>query len=285
MPGRKSWPRTKDDRETLRRIHFWRRESKATAETNFTRGTRVSWSEIARRLNELASAEPGLWLAPSGQWTARAVAYQAHKDDTEPPKRPPKLYLKPNEYLTYRQIDRCRGCCPPRDRLIFDFLILTGLRPGCEFAKLENRDLQFTLAGPVIHVRQGKRKKERFVKISKLLARRIQGRKQKGGAGGPMFPDCLGGALTRNGLAKRLKKIGQAAEIEPLYPYRLRHTFGTILYDQSKDLLNVAEQMGHANVNTSRIYAKVLDKTSSEYAEALQKRLDGTGQALERSIE
>jgi len=34
----------------------------------------------------------------------------------------------------------------------------------------------------------------------------------------------------------------------------LRHTFATLLYQKSKDLILVQESLGHADINTSRIY-------------------------------
>ena len=36
--------------------------------------------------------------------------------------------------------------------------------------------------------------------------------------------------------------------------HMLRHTFATLLYQKSKDLILVQESLGHADINTSRIY-------------------------------
>ena len=37
-------------------------------------------------------------------------------------------------------------------------------------------------------------------------------------------------------------------------PHFLRHTFASLLYMKSKDLVLVQEALGHADINTSRIY-------------------------------
>lgn len=266
--GRRNWPWTEGQRRTLRQIKTWRRESKS--------GNRVSWKEIARRLNDKS------WPGPGGEWTAQAVARQAEKEDISPPKRVRKKRLEADEYLTYEQVKTCKRVCPRRDKLILDFLLVTGLRPGCEFAKLQNRDLEFTFKGPVIHIRHGKGDKERFVTISKSMSVRLVNSKVgeyfnlalRGLQTTPMFPDTQGRALSARALRERLSKIGDKAGIKPLNPTRIRHTFGTLLYDNGNDLLNIADQMGHADVNTSRIYVTVLDNAASEQAAALQKRLD-----------
>ena len=36
--------------------------------------------------------------------------------------------------------------------------------------------------------------------------------------------------------------------------HMLRHTFATLLYNKSKDLVLVQETLGHASLDTSRIY-------------------------------
>ena len=278
MSGRRKWPWTESQRRILRKIKLWRRESKATAETNFERGKRVTYGEIARRLNE-----QGL-LGPGGEWSAQAVARQYEKDDSSPVHQPAKKHLRPEEYLTYDQVKACKAACSPRDKLIFDFLLETGLRPGCEFAKLERRDLEFTLTGPVIHVREGKRKKKRFVAISQAISKKLQANCFGTGETDPMFLDTKGKALSARALRKRLAKLGHMAGVGHLYPYRLRHTFGTLLYDNGRDLLNVAEQMGHSDIKTTRIYAKVLDEAGSNQAEALHERLESTEPERECTI-
>lgn len=262
--GRRNWPWTEGQRRTLRQIKIWRRASKT--------GNRVSWKEIARRLNAKG------WPGPGGEWTAQAVARQAEKDDISPPKRVRKKRLEADEYLTYEQVKACKRVCPPRDKLILDFLLVTGLRPGCEFAKLQNRDLEFTFKGPVIHIRHGKGDKERFVTISKAMSVRLRtvGPNDSflSDASAPMFLDTKGNAVSARALRDRLSKLGRKAGLKILTPTRIRHSFGTLLYDNGNDLLNIADQMGHADVNTSRIYVTVLDNAASKQAVALQKRLD-----------
>jgi len=49
----------------------------------------------------------------------------------------------------------------------------------------------------------------------------------------------------------------------------LRHTFATMLYQKNHDLILVQESLGHADINTSRIYthfdSEKMKKTTDIY--------------------
>lgn len=49
-------------------------------------------------------------------------------------------------------------------------------------------------------------------------------------------------------------------------PHTMRHTFGTIVYEDTGDLYLTAEAMGHKNIKNTMIYAKVSEKKRKEAA-------------------
>jgi len=61
---------------------------------------------------------------------------------------------------------------------------------------------------------------------------------------------------TRQSAWYRIKRIAQEAGVTERGLHSLRHTAGTRLYAQTRDLLQVAAQLGHAHVATSQTYAK-----------------------------
>ncbi len=61
---------------------------------------------------------------------------------------------------------------------------------------------------------------------------------------------------TRQAAWYRIKRLTEEAGVAERGLHSLRHTAGTRLYGQTHDLLQVAAQLGHAHVETSRTYAK-----------------------------
>ena len=54
-----------------------------------------------------------------------------------------------------------------------------------------------------------------------------------------------------------LNPLIEEAGVEPFTPHQLRHRFGTAFYEQTGDIAATQEAMGHADMNTTRIYAEV----------------------------
>lgn len=52
-----------------------------------------------------------------------------------------------------------------------------------------------------------------------------------------------------------------------------RHTFATLALSHDVPIENVARMLGHQDIKTTQIYAKVLHSTIERHAEALQKSI------------
>jgi site-specific recombinase XerD len=88
-------------------------------------------------------------------------------------------------------------------------------------------------------------------------------------------PVCLGqrGPLTRNGVWRVVNGLMAALGPDPRYAtHSSRHSFATHLYRASgNDLEVVQEQLGHASIKTTTIYAKVTKEDKARAADALAK--------------
>jgi len=265
--GRRLYGYTQKQQKVISKIRLWLRKRSL--------GESPPYTEIARRLNKENIPAPG-----GGSWTARVVKIVANRKIEDKPSKPDqveKRSLHANDYLNKQQLGMCLRACPARDRLIYETLLGTGMRPKVEFCKLQIRDLGVWHGQHQIDVRKGKRKVARGITIDLDLAtmlrkHRLSSRK---GAGlkDPVFVDTRGNALSYRALRDRLKKLGIRAGIGRLNSYRLRHTFGTVLYKDKKDLFYVAKQMGHKNIQTTRIYAHTTETEESEQMEAFRRHI------------
>ena len=66
--------------------------------------------------------------------------------------------------------------------------------------------------------------------------------------------------LKKAAVEKILRGIGELAEMDrPLTPHLFRHTLATILLQRGTPITEVQKILGHVNINTTMIYAKVSD--------------------------
>lgn len=79
-----------------------------------------------------------------------------------------------------------------------------------------------------------------------------------------------GDRLSIKGVEKQLKAYARKYGINPdvMYPHSFRHLFGKTFYENYHDLPLLADLMGHASLDTTRIYSR---RTSSEQYQIVNK--------------
>ena len=152
-----------------------------------------------------------------------------------------------------------------RNRLIIKVILYTGIRVS-EAININSKD--FTKDGDVYVIQvRGKGNKPRAVMIKESIIKedlRIW-LETKSCNNNFLFCNHKGNLLTQAYISRLVEKILTHVGIRKNKngAHMLRHTFATLLYQKSKDLILVQESLGHADINTSRIYTHFdLDRLS-----------------------
>lgn len=143
-----------------------------------------------------------------------------------------------------------------RNRLILKLIIFTGIRVG-EALNLKRKDL--SAEGELYHIRiRAKGNKYRVVMIKRHLIDELLKNIAINyiNKEGYLFINKKGERLTQAYVSRIVEQVLFKAGIRKAKngAHMLRHTFATMLYKHQKDLVLVQETLGHANLNTSRIY-------------------------------
>ncbi|WP_287370831.1 tyrosine-type recombinase/integrase [Oceanithermus sp.] len=202
------------------------------------------------------------------EWAGAAVApddVHAPADPTPREERRPALPLE-----LYRQLlehlDDPDDAGKLRDRAMVRLMAEAGLRIS-EVIHLDEADLLD--AERLLVVRSGKGGKQRTVPITRALAAELRDWRRLRRAYAEPGESALfvntggrknrGRRLSASLLRKRLARYYEELGFPPRYrgAHMLRHTAGTRFYRATGDLHVTARLLGHANVNTSAIYAKM----------------------------
>lgn len=64
--------------------------------------------------------------------------------------------------------------------------------------------------------------------------------------------------LQQSGIYKITTKLGRLAGLkQTLHPHCCRHTFATNMLAKGAELEFIADELGHTNLNTTRVYAQI----------------------------
>ena len=90
----------------------------------------------------------------------------------------------------------------------------------------------------------------------KLCRKLLKYAKKNKTVSGEIFLTRNGTSLSRRQIWAELKHLCKYAGVEPskVFPHNLRHLFATIFYKACKDIVRLADVLGHSSIETTRIY-------------------------------
>lgn len=104
-------------------------------------------------------------------------------------------------------------------------------------------------------------------KLCQMLQKYIKSRNIKNG---PVFITRSGRPLDRCAIWKMLKDLCESADVskDKVFPHNFRHLFARTFYSLQKDIVRLADLLGHSSIETTRIYTL---ESGTEHRKQLQK--------------
>lgn len=179
-----------------------------------------------------------------------------------------RLFREEQRVLTRAEYERlletARSLGRERLALLMETICATGIRVSevryITVEAVQRGRAEITLKGKI-----------RTILIPNKLCRKLlkYAKKQKT-ASGEIFLTKGGMSLSRKQLWAEMKSLCKRAGVEPskVFPHNLRHLFATCFYRACRDIVQLADVLGHSSIETTRIY---LLTTGAEHAKHLER--------------
>lgn len=134
------------------------------------------------------------------------------------------------------------------------FILQTICGTGIRISELQSITVEAVQAGKAV-VNCKNKTRVIFIPapLQKILKQYI---KKTGLKAGSVFISQNGKPLDRSSVWRQMKRLCKKANVPPekVYPHNLRHLFARIFYSIKKDIVRLADILGHSSINTTRIY-------------------------------
>ena len=165
-----------------------------------------------------------------------------------------RLFRDARRNFTRQDYDRLLSAAYATGRerlaLVIETIAATGIRvselPYITRDALEDGRADIALKGKI-----------RTILLPRKLCRKLKryARKEKIAAGALFITDS-GQNLSRKQIWKEMKALSARSGVpaSKIFPHNLRHLFATTYYQVSKDIVRLADILGHSSIETTRIY-------------------------------
>lgn len=142
-----------------------------------------------------------------------------------------------------------------RDKIILGLGYQSGLRPG-EIAALKSADINNSSATAIV-TKKGRARTVYLTRETLAALALYQARERPQSGASTIVLTKWGTPACQRDVTRWLKEMGQRAGVRrPIGAHMLRHTFAAELREGGADLQTISDLLGHAQLDTTRIYAK-----------------------------
>ena len=165
-----------------------------------------------------------------------------------------QIFASTEKELTKAEYDRLLTAAKSKKNERLFLLMQTICSTGIRVSELKFITVEAVERGIAEINCKGKRRQVFLPKeLRKMLGRYIKEQKRKSGA---VFVTKNGNPLDRSNIWSDMKKLCKTANVseKKVFPHNLRHLFARTFYSLQKDVVRLADILGHSSVNTTRIY-------------------------------
>lgn len=164
------------------------------------------------------------------------------------------LFTSDEKELTKQEYERLLFAARQKKNERLYLLLQTICSTGIRVSELRYITIDAIHSGTAHIQCKGKLRKVFLSKaLCKLLSRYVRKKKI---ISGPVFVTKTGKPLDRSNIWSDMKKLCTCAGVaeNKVFPHNLRHLFARTHYSLQKDIVRLADILGHSSVNTTRIY-------------------------------
>jgi len=165
-----------------------------------------------------------------------------------------QIFLNKDKELTKAEYERLLTAAKDKKNQRLYYLMQTICSTGIRVSELKFITTDAVRCGQATINCKGKM---RIVILPKQLCKMLSGYiKENNIKSGSVFVSKNGKPLDRSNIWSDMKKLCESAGVskEKVFPHNLRHLFARTYYSLQKDVVRLADILGHSNVNTTRIY-------------------------------
>ena len=165
-----------------------------------------------------------------------------------------QIFASTDKELTKAEYDRLLQAAKQKKSERLYFLMQTICSTGIRVSEVRYVTVEAVARGIAEINCKGKRRQVFLPKqLCQILKQYIKEQKIKSGA---VFVTKNGNPLDRSNIWSDMKKLCKAANVsdKKVFPHNLRHLFARTYYSLQKDIVRLADILGHSSVNTTRIY-------------------------------
>ena len=165
-----------------------------------------------------------------------------------------RIFTSSEKELTKAEYERLLCAAKKKKNQRLYYLMQTICSTGIRVSELKHITIDAVNCGRAVINCKGKM---RQVFLPKQLCKMLKGYiKENGITNGAVFVSKSGRPLDRSNIWSDMKKLCESAGVSKtkVFPHNLRHLFARTYYSIQKDIVRLADLLGHSSINTTRIY-------------------------------